>query len=160
MPRTKATRNLEALNTFYSGALHNVDTILNTDHGVENKINAILAASFVVLIFIADKAKSFDLQMVIGIALLSLSITVALISTRIKSYYTGAVSLEENFDYMKKPDQKFLLQIISDAETAFTKIEKKANRKALAYTYILIFFTSGTLFCLISMIIEQYYLYA
>jgi hypothetical protein len=156
MPRTKTVKNLEALSTFYSGALHNVDTILNTDHGVENKINAILAASFVVLIFIADKAKTFDLQMLLGIAFLSLNIAIALISIRIKSYYTGAVSLEENFDYLKKPNEKFLLQIISDAETAFTKIEKKANRKALAYTYILIFFTSGTLFCLTSMLIKQY----
>ena len=156
MPRTKVVKNVEALTTFYSGALHNVDTILSTDHAVENKINAILAASFVVLVFIADKAKSFDLQMFLGVAFLSLSIFIGLFSMRIKSYYTGAVSLEENFDYMKKPSQKFLLQIISDAETAFAKIEKKANRKALAYTFIIIFFTSGTLFCLTSMMIERY----
>ena len=156
MPKTKDAKNLEALNSFYSGALHNVDTILNTDHGIENKINALLAASFVILIFVADKAKSFGLQLLLGVAFLSLGIAIALISTRIKSYYTGAVSLEENFDYIKKPNKKFLLQIISDAEAAFTKIEKKANRKALAYTFILIFFASGTLFCLISMIIERY----
>lgn len=154
MPRGKIQKNDEALSVFYGGVLHNVEVQLDIDHAIENKINALFAASLVVSVFLAERLNNYSLLNCMGIAFLLLSALIALYSTRIKGYFTGAVSLEEHYEYTKLKNRDFLLQMMSDAETAFNEIKKRSDRKANAYTGILLSFTIGTTLSLISLLIR------
>lgn len=137
--------NTEALAAFYQGVLENLNMIHSADTAVESKTNALLAADLVVVTIVLNKVKEWNNLAILGLVLLGLSATMALVGVWVKTYRTAAVSVKENPEYIELGSQDLVLQLISDAEGSIDVVAKNLEFKTILYKSVVVLLVLGAI---------------
>lgn len=91
---------------------------------------------------------------VIGLALLGISIIALLVVNWPKKYMTISVNPFERKEYLRKSERDLLLQLISDAQNAFTVNNKIVRGKARLYKLAITLLVMSSIFFTLSKIGE------
>lgn len=89
-----------------------------------------------------------------GLLLLIVSVIFLLIVTHPKKYPTISVNLEQYSEYLKKPEKDLLLQLISDAQHAFTNNNSILEKKVLLYRWAVYFFIAASFLLVLPFILS------
>ena len=91
---------------------------------------------------------------VLGLVLLFLSSIFLLTVNMPKDYISICVNFREHKEYFEKSDSDLLLQLISDAQHAFTENSKIVRRKAARYTWAIWSLIFSLVFLIVSYVLH------
>jgi hypothetical protein len=152
--RRKKIDNLDGLAALYSGVLENLSIVHSADDAIENKVSAFLAASLVILTLALGRVQDWYLLTLLGAAILVISVILALMVLKSRSYHNAAVKVSDNTDYLDFENRALILQLISDCEDSISESEIILNRKAKIYPWILTLFVLGSAIILLSLYVS------
>jgi len=131
------------------------DFLSNADNALDSKVGTLIG--FEIAIGIGYLSFAFNgltnvkyIESILGMIILSISLIFLLIVNWPKDYITISVNLLEHQDYLDKPEKELLLQLISDAQEAFTINNKILKLKVKLYRLAIIFLIISVILLILS----------
>lgn len=127
------------------------DNTLDSKAGTLMAFEIAIAIGYLSLIFRDLNGCNFWLG-VSGLALLGVSIAFLFYVNWPKKYITASVNIRERKEYLTKRENELLLQLISDAQNAFTKNSKILERKTKCYKVAIFLLIMSTILLALSIL--------
>jgi len=131
--------------------LSNADNTLDSKAGTLMGFEITLGIAYISFIIGELEGKNFY-EGFLGLVLLGFSLICFLIVNWPKSYTTISVNLFDHKEYLDKSEKDLLLQLISDAQDAFTKNKKTLDLKIKSYRIAIILLIVSSFLLMLSKI--------
>ena len=115
-----------------------VSLIAEADNALDSKVGTLMAFEITIIIGylslnnLSLSACSITFA-ILGLLLMAGSVCLLFYVNWPKQYITASVNLNERKEYLSKTDDQLILQLISDAQNAFTKNNEILERKTICY---------------------------
>lgn len=145
------------LDKLFESVKNKVDFVSNADNALDGKagtlmgIEVAIAIGYLLLIFQNLENYSFWLG-IFGLIFIVSSVAQLFYVNWPKKYITISVDISKHSDYFFKKENELLLQLISDAQNAFTKNSRIINKKVKWYRLAIIFFAVSAILFTLSLI--------
>jgi len=131
------------------------DYLSNADNCIDGKAETLMgfeiALGICYLAFIIGGLEGIEFYMgVVGLVSLAISIVLLLFINWPKDYTSMSVNITEHREYLDKSEKDLLLQLISDAQNAFTKNSKILKTKAKFYRFAVTFLIISSFLLMLS----------
>ena len=150
-----------SLKTLFESVQNKYDFVANADNALDSKVGTLLGFEITLgigyLSFIIgglDGIKFYE--GLIGLGLLTVSSILLLWVNFPKDYTTISVNLFEHREYLNKAEKDLLLQLISDAQSAFTTNNNILKTKAKIYKIAIILLMISSVFLALSKVVKFY----
>lgn len=138
--------NVEENNKFkilFDSTKNKFDYLSNADNCLDGKAGTLMGFEITLgigyLAFVIGGLAGIKFyEGVVGLALLAISTILLLIVNWPKDYITISVNLFDHKEYLKKFEKDLLLQLISDAQNAFTKNNEILKTKVKLYRFAMV----------------------
>jgi len=152
---------INKLNILFESIKNKFDFLSNADNVLDNKAGILLGFEITIGIgylsfFIADLEATKLYEGIVGLILLTISAVLLLIINWPKNYTTISVNIFEHKEYLKKKENELLLQLVSDAQNAFTQNNKVVKLKAKLFKFAIILLAVSSLLLTLSKV-EKFY---
>lgn len=135
--------------------LSNADNCLDGKSGTLMGIEIALAVGYISFAFSGLEGIKFY-EGITGLVLLLLSIFLLLLVNLPKNYTTISVNIDDRKDYLDKTEKDLLLQLISDAQNAFTHNNKILKNKVKLYKFSILLLAISSLLLILSKLAKFY----
>ncbi len=137
------------------------DFLSNADNSLDGKAGTLMGFEITLgigyLSFVAVGLNGIKFyEGIVGLVLLGFSAILLMRVNWPKDYTTISVNLLEHKEYLNKTENELLLQLISDAQNAFTKNNKILKTKAILYRFAIILLIISSFLLILSKVGKFY----
>lgn len=129
--------------------------VTNADNTLDGKAGTLLAFEIAITLGFLSFGLHGDglIASILGLVGMIISIVILFYVNWPKTYITPSVNIFEKKEYLTKDGDDLLLQLISDAQNAFTKNNRILERKAKSYKIAIILLLISTILLILSIIL-------
>lgn len=150
----------DSWSALYQAQLSRYQAVFDADHNMDSKGGVILGAILAVSIFVLNKQlfqvdnKLLFALVVIGCTAYVTAFGLLMYALKPRNYSLPANTTKDHPEYLSKPDEELMYQLVVDVEYAADEIENNLNKKAAMFTTATALFIAGTLALLVVKLAE------